>query len=140
MIYNMQKMSTLNSLCLLAATLFLTACNGTSDNDPPYEGNSDLAEATWISVQKELPGIDSLLYEDDPSPIFRKEFTAKRDIRSATLFISSAGYYRATLNGERIGKNYLDPAWTNFEKRVYYSEYDLTAKPLSWGDTGKWIL
>ncbi|MCP4724655.1 MAG: family 78 glycoside hydrolase catalytic domain, partial [bacterium] len=40
---------------------------------------------------------------------------------------TAAGYYRASLNGERTGKNYLEPAWTNFAKRIYYSEYDLTA-------------
>jgi len=121
-------MSNLNLLYLLTSALFLSACTGTSNNKFPIDGNSDLAEATWISVQEDLPGIDSLLYEDDPSPIFRKEFVIKKDLRSATLFISSAGYYRATLNEERIGKNYLDPAWTDFEKRVYYSEYDLTAE------------
>ena len=104
------------------------ACNSHANNDLPIDDSHDLAHARWISVQKEIPLIDSLLYNDDPSPIFRKEFTVKNDIRSATLFISAAGYYRATLNEKRIGKNYLDPAWTNFEKRVYYSEYDLTAE------------
>jgi len=103
------------------------ACNSHANNDLPIDDSHDLAHARWISIQKEIPLIDSLLYNDDPSPIFRKEFTVKNDIRSATLFISAAGYYRATLNEKRIGKNYLDPAWTNFEKRVYYSEYDLTA-------------
>lgn len=92
------------------------------------DGNSDLARARWISTRKDVPEIDSLLYEDDPSPVFRKLFSVKKDLQSATLFISAAGYYRATLDEERIGKNYLDPAWTNFEKRIYYSEYDLTAE------------
>jgi alpha-L-rhamnosidase len=108
--------------------LLLTACKGNKEIDLSTLGNADLGNASWISTQEELPGIDSLLYEEHPSPIFRKEFTAEKDIRSATLYITSAGYYRATLNGDRIGKNYLDPAWTNFEKRVYYSEYDLTSE------------
>ena len=105
-----------------------SACIRNANNDLPADENSDLAYAAWISVQEDLPGIDSLLYDDDPSPIFRKEFTVRNDIQSATLFISSAGYYRATLNEERIGENYLDPAWSNFEKRIYYSEYDLSAE------------
>ena len=85
-----------------------TACESSTNNDPPIIDNPHLATATWISTQKELPTIDSLLYDDDPTPIFRKEFTVKNEIRSATLFITSAGYYRATLNEKRIGKNYLD--------------------------------
>lgn len=108
--------------------LAFTACNFNTNNDPPIIDNTDLVNATWIGVQKDLPIIDSLLYDEDPTPIFRKEFIAKNDIRSATLYITSAGYYRASLNGKRIGRNYLDPAWTNFGKRVYYSEYDLTTE------------
>lgn len=117
-------------ILFIQAVVFLgfTACKSNTNNNPPINDNSHLANATWISTHKELPTIDSLLYDDDPTPIFRKEFTVKNEIRSATLFISSAGYYRATLNEKRIGKNYLDPAWTNFEKRVYYSEYDLTTE------------
>lgn len=103
-----------------------TACKPNTDNGNYINDNSHLATAVWISTHEEEPANDSLLYDDDPAPIFRKEFTVKNDIRSATLFISSAGYYRATFNEKRIGKNYLDPAWTNYEKRVYYSEYDLT--------------
>ena len=108
--------------------LVFTACNFNTNNDPPIIDNTDLVNATWIGVQKDLPIIDSLLYDEDPTPIFRKEFIAKNDIRSATLYITSAGYYRASLNGKRIGRNYFDPAWTNFGKRVYYSEYDLTTE------------
>ena len=111
-----------------AAFLLCAACKRTQSEAPPTLDYSPLDKATWISTQKEIPSVDSLLYEDDPSPIFRKEFLVTNEIRSATLFITSAGYYRATLNEKRIGKNYLDPAWTNFEKRVYYSEYDLTAE------------
>ncbi len=88
--------------------------------------NTDLGNAAWIGTQKTLPLSDSLLFEVDPAPIFRKEFVAENNIRSATLYISAAGYYRSSLNGIRIGKNYLDPAWTNFSKRIYYSAYDLT--------------
>ena len=101
----------------IVAFLAGVTCNRDTNNNLPILENSDLQNATWISVERESPCIDSLLYEDDPTPVFRKEFTAKKDIKSATLFITSAGYYRATLNEKRIGKNYLDPAWTNFEKK-----------------------
>uniref|UniRef100_UPI0032171BC8 family 78 glycoside hydrolase catalytic domain n=1 Tax=uncultured Draconibacterium sp. TaxID=1573823 RepID=UPI0032171BC8 len=85
----------------------------------------DLCAASWIGSGKNHLA-DSLLYGDIPAPVFRKEFYAKKDIKKATLYITAAGYYHSTLNGERIGRNYFDPAWTNFAKRVYYSEYDLT--------------
>ena len=122
------KNSTIILFIQTVVFLGCAACKSSTNNNSPINDNSQLATATWISTQNELPSIDSLLYDDDPAPIFRKEFTVKNEIRSATLFISSAGYYRTTLNEKRIGKNYLDPAWTNFEKRIYYSEYDLTTE------------
>ena len=63
-------------IILIIQTLVFLACSACISNanhDLPVDENSDLAYAAWISVQEELPGIDSLLYDDDPSPIFRKE-------------------------------------------------------------------
>ena len=83
--------------------------------------------AIWITDGRELPVTDSLFFSDHPSPLFRKEFTAENKIEKATLFITAAGYYKATINGLPVGKNELDPAWTDFSKRIYYSEYDVTS-------------
>jgi alpha-L-rhamnosidase len=111
---------------LPATILWYAGCNLNTNNKLVIKDRADLENATWITTQEKIPRPDSLLYDEDPSPVFRKEFSVKKEIRSATLYITAAGYYRATINEKRIGKNYLDPAWTNFEKRVYYSEYDLT--------------
>ncbi len=62
----------------------------------------------------------------DPAPLFRKEFTIAKKIRSAHLFICGLGYYEAWINGKRIGDQVLDPAWTNFEQRCLYATYDVT--------------
>ncbi|MDO5970632.1 family 78 glycoside hydrolase catalytic domain [Flavivirga aquimarina] len=88
----------------------------------------DLKDALWITDEKKLPEHDSLFYLDNPAPIFRKTFRSKNDIKKATLYITAAGYYEATINGERIGKNMLDPAWTDYSKRVYVAEYDITSQ------------
>ena len=83
-------------------------------------------KAQWISDGRKLPVSDSLFYLDYPAPIFRKDFSLKGKIQKATLFITAAGYYKATLNSAPVGKNELDPAWTDYSKRIYYSEYDVT--------------
>lgn len=82
--------------------------------------------ALWITDGKTLPSSDSLLYLDHPAPLFRKEFISSSTVRKATLYITAAGYYRASLNGQEVGKNVLDPAWTDYGKRIYYTEYDIT--------------
>ena len=91
-------------------------------------GSEVFEDAKWITDNRELPKEDSLYYLERPAPIFRKEFDSKGEIEEATLYITSAGYYKGTINGEAIGKNILDPAWTDYSKRIYYTEYDITSQ------------
>ena len=88
--------------------------------------NKVFKNANWLTYDRKLPENDSLFYLEQPAPIFRKEFETKGDIAEAKLYITSAGYYKGSINGEAIGKNVLDPAWTDYSKRTYYTEYDIT--------------
>jgi alpha-L-rhamnosidase len=84
------------------------------------------SNAQWIQDGRALPESDSLFYLNDPAPVFRKEFSTNEPVEKATLYITAAGYYQATMNGAPVGLNVLDPAWTDYSKRIYYSEYDVT--------------
>ncbi|HVW62379.1 MAG TPA: family 78 glycoside hydrolase catalytic domain, partial [Puia sp.] len=75
--------------------------------------------AKWIS-----PGFDEAASR--PSPLFRKEFTARGQIQSATAYITAHGLYEAQLNGHRIGEGCLQPGWTSYHKRLQYQTYDVT--------------
>jgi len=90
-------------------------------------GLSAFNNAQWIQDGRELPASDSLFYLNHPAPLFRKEFKSNELINSARLYITAAGYYKASINGETVGKNILDPAWTDYSKRIYYTEYDVTS-------------
>jgi alpha-L-rhamnosidase len=81
--------------------------------------------ASWIAAKVGPVETDSMLYGDHPAPLFRIEFKVRSKVRSATLTITAAGYYLATINGKWIESNVLDPAWTNFSKRIFYSTYDV---------------
>jgi alpha-L-rhamnosidase len=61
-----------------------------------------------------------------PSPLFRKEFTASKNIISATAYITAHGMYEAQMNGKRVGDAYLTPGWTSYNKRLQYQVYDVT--------------
>lgn len=110
---------------LILILLFFFACHNTSDNPEILTLESN-GQTQWIGDGKPLPENDSLFYSDDPAPLFRKEFSVKEKIKSARLLITAAGYYKATINGERVGMNMLDPGWTDFSKRIYFTEYDVT--------------
>ena len=82
--------------------------------------------AQWIDNGKPLPEKLEDFYKNDPAPLFRKPFTAKKPVRSAHLYITALGYYQARLNGQKIGDHVLDPAWTTYDKRILYSVFDVT--------------
>ena len=87
----------------------------------------DLEKAQWISDERLLPLTDSLFYLSQPAPIFRRIFSVSGGkIKKVMLYITAAGYYKATINGKMIGYSSLEPAWTDFSKRIYYSIFDLT--------------
>jgi len=56
----------------------------------------------------------------------RKEFHLEGRVARARLYVTALGYYEVHLNGEKVGDNVLDPAWTDFHKRALYSTYDVT--------------
>lgn len=83
-------------------------------------------QAQWINDGKANPKEDEDFYQEDPAPLFRKTFDLPRTAKTARLYITGLGYYEAHLNGQPVGENVLDPAWTVYLKRVFYSTYDVT--------------
>ncbi|MCX6226285.1 MAG: family 78 glycoside hydrolase catalytic domain [Bacteroidia bacterium] len=86
-----------------------------------------LKGAVWITDHSLIPVTDSLFYPDHPAPLMRTEFDIRDDIRKAEMWITAAGYYETWLNGNRLGDQQLDPAWTDFSKRTYVTCMDVTA-------------
>ena len=80
----------------------------------------------WISDGKADPVRDEEFYQENPAPLFRKEFELGRKVKKARLYISGLGYYEARFNGKKVGDCYLDPGWTDYEKRIFYSSFDVT--------------
>ena len=55
----------------------------------------------------------------------RTEFDLVSAVKSARVYISGLGYYELRINGHRVGNHVLDPAWTPYDKRVFYETYDV---------------
>ena len=87
----------------------------------------NLVGASWIREETTKIAADSLLFDDQPAPLFRKGFSVTRKLKKASLTITAAGYYLASINGKSLEHNLLDPAWTDFSKRIYCSTYDVTS-------------
>lgn len=54
-----------------------------------------------------------------------KDFIVTGKVESASLRVAAPGFYEASLDGRRIGDAVLDPAPTDYTKRVYFREYPL---------------
>lgn len=70
------------------------------------------------------------------APMFRKEFSVSREIKSAKLYTSGLGVYDVFVNGARVGHiqpdgtvvyEELKPGRTDYHKRVHYSCHDITS-------------
>ena len=60
-------------------------------------------------------------------PVFIKEFSLTNKVKSARLYASALGIYEAVLNGHKISDTFFAPGWTNYNKRIQYQTYDITA-------------
>ena len=61
-----------------------------------------------------------------PAVLFRKQFSTRKKIVSATVFITAHGLYEAYINDTRVGDAFLTPGWTSYKKRLQYQMYDVT--------------
>lgn len=61
-----------------------------------------------------------------PAPYFRKEISIDKQITSARAYISAAGIFELSINGEKVGDHMLDPLYTRFDRRNLYVTFDVT--------------
>ncbi len=61
-----------------------------------------------------------------PCPKLWRDFPAAQ-VRAATLTITGLGLYRAYLNGQRVGQDYLTPGFNDYDAYLRAQRYDVTA-------------
>jgi alpha-L-rhamnosidase len=61
-----------------------------------------------------------------PAVYLRKEFECKKEIVSAYVSICGLGLNELYINNERVGDEFLNPAPSDYSKRIFYSTYDIT--------------
>lgn len=75
-----------------------------------------------------------------PARQYRKEFTAPKQVRRATIYATALGIYELYLNGQRVGDAHFAPGWTDYHQRAYYWTYDVTPQVKRGGNAlGAWL-
>lgn len=60
-----------------------------------------------------------------PATWFRKTFTVSKPIAKARLYSSAGGYVEVFLNGKKVSDRMMNPAQTDFQKRILYDVDDV---------------
>ena len=85
-------------------------------------------EAKWIGLNKDVGDDDSGdVHTKLTARMLRHEFKVEKEIQSATAFISGLGLFEFYINGDKIGNQVLAPGLTEYNKRVFYLTFDVTA-------------
>ena len=88
--------------------------------------------AKWIAANSEIierdqEAIAPTLIDCGTPTMFRKEFEIQSPIKRATVYASARGVFELRANGQRIGEDIFSPEWTDYDKRIHYRTYDVTA-------------
>ncbi len=86
-----------------------------------------LSSADW-SARFISPDWDEDTTKSNPAPYLRYEFELHGEIKSARLYITSLGMYKAELNGQVVGDHVFSPGWTVYDEHLRYQTFDVTAQ------------
>ena len=59
------------------------------------------------------------------APIFYKKFHIDKKPKQAQILISGLGFYQLSINGKQVGDKLLCPAFTAYDKTVFYNTYSV---------------
>lgn len=101
-------------------------------SDQPHDGWTDVRcpDSGWVKA-REL-GACGIAPWGHPAetvaslPLFRSEFTVAKPVRRAVVHVCGLGHHDLFLDGKKVGDHFLDPAWTAYEKTIFYSSHDIT--------------
>ncbi len=89
--------------------------------------------ANWIAYerladnQRFLPAQgDNNPVKNKVLPILRREFTVKKTIKRAIVYVAGLGHFELSLNGQKVGNHFLDAGWVEYEKHALYVTFDIT--------------
>ncbi|MCH7408068.1 glycoside hydrolase family 78 protein [Belliella sp. DSM 111904] len=89
---------------------------------------NDWKSTRWIGMDKASEWDDISTFSKLSARYFRKEFEAKKQIKSANLHIIGLGLYELHVNGEKVGDQVLAPVPTDYHQNVKINVFDITSQ------------
>lgn len=98
--------------------------------------NIQISENYWNSIQysdakEHIVTGDGKLISWQPgagisAPMLRKTINVSKKVKQARLYATARGVYEFYINDKKVGKDYLNPGWTDFRYRIMYNTFDIT--------------
>jgi hypothetical protein len=76
-------------------------------------------QAKWIAAAGNQTNL--------PSMLLRREWTVKPGLKQALINVCGLGQYELTVNGQKIGEDFLSPGWSKYDRTCLYDTRDITA-------------
>ena len=85
-----------------------------------------LYPAHWLSLAGERD-TEQIERYGKPCPCFRREFSLlDKPLKSAELWATAIGVFKAYVNGEPADDDYMSPGFTDYRVRIPWLKYDIT--------------
>jgi len=82
-------------------------------------------QARWIAAPG--PAFPPAGVTPAPAPHFRRIVNVSKEPSRVRAYVSGLGFYELHVNGERCGSALLAPAFSHYDKSVYYDTHDLSS-------------
>ena len=88
--------------------------------------------ARWIAsdpaiIARDPAAVAPTLIEPGTPAVFRREFDLPAAVTRATVYATARGIFELNANDRRVGADFFAPEWTDYDKRIHYRTYDITA-------------
>lgn len=87
--------------------------------------SSEWTDAKWIAHAAAAQRADSPASASSALPLFRRSIRVTKPVQSARLYASAHGVYQFSLNGKKVGDQFLAPGWTDYAQRLQVQTYDV---------------
>jgi alpha-L-rhamnosidase len=92
------------------------------DGRNPFRGGKIIGKCLTITGNT-----DALHVPQKPLPLLRRGFVVGKGLKEARIYASALGLYEISLNGRKVGDQFLAPGWTDYSKRIQSQSYDVTS-------------
>lgn len=86
-------------------------------------------QAQWIRPAQKFNA------EREPTSWLRKDFSARKQVQKARLYVTAKGLFEISLNGKKVGSDAFTPGWTAYADRIDTLTYDVTDEILKGDNT-----